>query len=166
MLCAPVFIFTSDSSALLGRPRYGLSIRLSLLAIFNTLFWDYPIFSPRKRTKHEHTRSPPFLHHTKMAADVNTGAQSINTERAVKAKKKKHKKRARAKQPTLIATLSPRGEGTETIFYHPRPLSAMDRKPAQFEYQAIHGSSAIFHSKLIQAKQIWFCQVYLKCRPN
>ena len=35
-LCARV-IFTSDSSALLGRPRCGLSIRLSLLAIFNTL---------------------------------------------------------------------------------------------------------------------------------
>ena len=26
MLCAPVFIFTSGSSALLGRPRCGLSI--------------------------------------------------------------------------------------------------------------------------------------------
>ena len=26
MLCAPVFIFTSNSSALLGRPRCGLSI--------------------------------------------------------------------------------------------------------------------------------------------
>ena len=26
MLCAPVFIFTSSSSALLGRPRCGLSI--------------------------------------------------------------------------------------------------------------------------------------------
>ena len=32
MLCAPLFIFTSSSSALLGRPRCGLSIWLSLLA--------------------------------------------------------------------------------------------------------------------------------------
>ena len=39
MLCAPVFIFTFGSSALLGRPRCGLSIWQSLLAIFNTLFW-------------------------------------------------------------------------------------------------------------------------------
>ena len=37
MLCAPVFIFASGSLALLERP-HGLSIRLSLLAIFNTLF--------------------------------------------------------------------------------------------------------------------------------
>ena len=35
MLCTPVFIFTSGSSAC---PRCGLSIRLLLLAIFNTLF--------------------------------------------------------------------------------------------------------------------------------
>ena len=40
-LCAPVFIFTSGSSALLGRPRCCLSIWLSLLAIFNIPFWVY-----------------------------------------------------------------------------------------------------------------------------
>ena len=40
MVCTPVFIFTSGSSALLGRPRCGLSIWLSLFAIFNTLFWQ------------------------------------------------------------------------------------------------------------------------------
>ena len=39
MLCAPVFIFTSGSSALLGRPRCGLATGLSLLATFHTLFW-------------------------------------------------------------------------------------------------------------------------------
>ena len=33
-----VFISSCGSSALLGRPRSGLSISLSLLAIFNTLF--------------------------------------------------------------------------------------------------------------------------------
>ena len=43
MLCAPVFIFTSGSSALLGRPCCGLSIWLSLLAIFNNTFWVYAI---------------------------------------------------------------------------------------------------------------------------
>ena len=36
----------------------------------------------RKRTKHENTQSPSFSYDTKMAADVNTSAQSINTERA------------------------------------------------------------------------------------
>ena len=41
MLCAPVFIFTSGSSALLGCPGCGLLMGLSLLAIFNTLFWVY-----------------------------------------------------------------------------------------------------------------------------
>ena len=40
----PVFIFTSGSSALFGRPRCGLSIWLSLLTIFNTLFWVYANF--------------------------------------------------------------------------------------------------------------------------
>ena len=80
MLCAPVFIFTSGSSALLGRPRCGLLTCQSLLAIFNTLFWVYADFFTKIWTKHENSRSPPFSYHTKMAADVNTGAQSINTE--------------------------------------------------------------------------------------
>ena len=48
MLWVPVFIFTSGSSALLGYPHCGLSIWLSLLSIFNTLFW---VFFMRKRTK-------------------------------------------------------------------------------------------------------------------
>ena len=43
-LCTCVFIFTSGSSALLGCPHWGLSIWLSLLAIFNTLFWVYVNF--------------------------------------------------------------------------------------------------------------------------
>ena len=41
MLYAPVLIFTSGSSGLLGRLRCGLSIWLSLLAIFNTLSGVY-----------------------------------------------------------------------------------------------------------------------------
>ena len=41
MLWAPVFIFTSSSSALLGHACCGLSIRLSLLAVFSTLVWVY-----------------------------------------------------------------------------------------------------------------------------
>ena len=51
MLCAPVFIFTSGFSALLGRPRCGLLIWLSLLAIFNTLFWVYVNFFQEKTDK-------------------------------------------------------------------------------------------------------------------
>ena len=50
MLCTPVFIFTSSSSALLGRPRCGLSIWLSLL-IFNTLFWVYANIFHKKTDK-------------------------------------------------------------------------------------------------------------------
>ena len=34
----------------------------------------------RKWTKHENARSLPFSYHVKMAADINTGMQSINTE--------------------------------------------------------------------------------------
>ena len=77
-----MFIFTSGRSALLGRPRSGLSIWLSLPAIFNTLFWVYIIFFTRKRTKHENARSPPFSHDTKNGRRRLLGAQSINTERA------------------------------------------------------------------------------------
>ena len=51
MLCAPVFIFTSGSSALLGRPRCGLSIWLSLLAIFNTLFLSLRRFFFHEKTE-------------------------------------------------------------------------------------------------------------------
>ena len=40
MHCAPVFVYIS-SSALLGRPRCGLSMWLSLLSIFNTIFWVF-----------------------------------------------------------------------------------------------------------------------------
>ena len=51
MLCTPVFIFTSSSSALLGCPCCGLLIWLSLLAIFNTLFWVYVNFCQEKTDK-------------------------------------------------------------------------------------------------------------------
>ena len=68
MLCVLVLIFTSGSSALLGRPRC-LSIWLSLLAIFSTLFWVYVNFCQEKWTKDENTRSPPFSYDTKMVAD-------------------------------------------------------------------------------------------------
>ena len=50
MLCAPVFIFISGSSALLGYPHCGLSIWLSLLAIFNTHFF-MPFFFHEKTEK-------------------------------------------------------------------------------------------------------------------
>ena len=69
MLCAPVFIFTSGSSALLGSPRCVLSIWLSPRPIFNALFSVYANCFTIKRTKHENTRSPPFSYDTKMAAD-------------------------------------------------------------------------------------------------
>ena len=64
MLCAPVFIFTSGSSALLGRPRCGLSIWLSLLAILNTLFWVYANLFHEKTDKTR--KSPPFSYPPKV----------------------------------------------------------------------------------------------------
>ena len=41
-----------------------------------------PIIFTRKRRKQENTQSPPVSYDTKMAADIKTGAQSINTKRA------------------------------------------------------------------------------------
>ena len=68
MLCTPVFIFTSGSSALLGRPRcvYRSDCRYLPCSIHFSEF--IPISFTRKRTKHENTRSPPF-YDTKMGAD-------------------------------------------------------------------------------------------------
>ena len=78
LLWAPVFIFTSGSSALLGRPRCGLSVRLLLLSIFNTLFGIYVnVFHEKTDKTRKYSKAE-----TKMAADGLSGAQSINTERA------------------------------------------------------------------------------------
>ena len=76
--CAPVFIFTTGSSTLLGRPRCGLSICCYLLHSIHFSEFMSVVFT-RKWTKHKNTRSPPFSYDTKMAA---MGAQSINSERA------------------------------------------------------------------------------------
>ena len=82
MLCTPLFIFTSGSSALLGCPHCGLSTWLLLLAIFKTLFWVYAnlFFSTRKWKKTwEYLKSTIFVY-------INghrwlLGVQSINSER-------------------------------------------------------------------------------------
>ena len=75
MLCAPVFIFTSGSSALLGRPCCGLSIWLSLLAIFITLFWVYVNFFFHEKT--DKTWNVWCENHRRHLL----GTQSINGER-------------------------------------------------------------------------------------
>ena len=77
MLCAPVFIFTSGSSALLGWPCCGLSIWLSLLAIFNTLSWVYVNLSHEKTS----SNSAIFVWYENGRRRI-LGAQSINTESA------------------------------------------------------------------------------------
>ena len=71
-----MFIFASSSSALLGRPRCGLSISLPYSIHLSEFM---PILFKRKWTKHENTRRPPFSYdgHRRLL-----GAQSINTERA------------------------------------------------------------------------------------
>ena len=85
MLCALVFIFTSDSSALLGRPCCGLSIWLSLLVIY-TFLSLCQFFS---REKGQNTKILEACHcawhengHRRLF-----GAQSINAERASQASK-------------------------------------------------------------------------------
>ena len=80
MLCVPVFIFTSGSSALWACPPCGLSIWLSLVALFNTLFSVYAKFFMRKWTKHTQNWSLPFSHDRKMATDTKHKAQSTNIE--------------------------------------------------------------------------------------
>ena len=80
MLCAPVFIFTSGSSALLGHPRYGLSIWLSLLAIFNTLLWVYAnLFHEETDKARKYSKSAIFIWNENGRRRL-LGAQSINTE--------------------------------------------------------------------------------------
>ena len=75
MLCVPVFIFTSDGSALLGPMLWFIDLTVANSHnLFNTLFRVYAIFFMRKQTKPEN--------HMKMAANINTDVQSINTEKA------------------------------------------------------------------------------------
>ena len=77
MLCARVY-FTSGSSALLGRPGCGLSIWLSLLAIFNTLFWVYAnLFHEKTDKTREYSKSVIFVWYENGRRRL-LGAQSIN----------------------------------------------------------------------------------------
>ena len=66
MLCAPLFMFTSRSSALLGRPRCCLSIWLSLhnQYTFLSLCQHFSRKNPGQNTKNS-----PFSYDTKMTAD-------------------------------------------------------------------------------------------------
>ena len=82
MLCAPVFIFTSSSSALLGRPLCAISIWLSLLAIFNALFWVYASCFQEKTDKTRKYSKSAILLWYENGRRRFLGAQSINTERA------------------------------------------------------------------------------------
>ena len=75
MLCVPVFIFTSGSSALLGRPHCGLSIWLSLLAILNTLFWVYANLFHEKTDKTR--KSPPFSYPPKVTGRAKHYTESF-----------------------------------------------------------------------------------------
>ena len=75
MLCAPVFIFTYGSSALLGRPTlWFIDPTVAILAIFNTLFWIYGNFSHEKMDK---TRkcSKTFSYKTKWPPTVTRRAK-------------------------------------------------------------------------------------------
>ena len=80
MLCAPVFIFTSGSSALLGRPRCALWIWWSLLAIFNILFWVYASCFHEKMNKTRKYSKSAILVSYENGSRRLQGAQSINCE--------------------------------------------------------------------------------------
>ena len=82
MLCAPVFIFTSGTSSLLGHPRCGVSIWLSLLAIFDKLFWVYAdLFHEKTNKTREYSKSAIFIWYENGCRRL-LGAQSINSKRA------------------------------------------------------------------------------------
>ena len=68
MLCTPVSLFTSGSSAPLGRPRCGLLIWLSLLPYSIHFSELVPIFSKENR-QNTKIQDPPCLYDAKMAAD-------------------------------------------------------------------------------------------------
>ena len=73
-------VFTSSNTALLGCPHCGLSIRLSPLAIFNTLFWVYAIFFFRRKwTTWKYSKSVIFVCYEK-GHQWSLGMQSINSE--------------------------------------------------------------------------------------
>ena len=76
----PVFILTSSSSALLGRPCCGLSIWLLLLAIFNTLFWVYAnLFHGKTDKTWKYWKFASFVWY-KNGCRRFLGVQSINSD--------------------------------------------------------------------------------------
>ena len=80
--CAPVFIFTTGSSTLLGRPRCGLSICCYLPHSIHFSEFMSVVFT-RKWTKHENTRCPPFSYDKyENGRRRLLSAQSINSESA------------------------------------------------------------------------------------
>ena len=86
-LCASVFIFTPGSSALLGHPRCGLSIWLSPLVIFSTLFWAYAhVFHEKTDKTRKYSKSAIFVW-KENGRQWLLDAQSINTERVSVTKK-------------------------------------------------------------------------------
>ena len=81
MLWAPAFLFTLGSSALLERPRCGLWIWLSLLAIFNPLFWVYAnCFHEKTDKTRKYLKSAIFVW-CENGRQRLLAAQSINTEK-------------------------------------------------------------------------------------
>ena len=83
MICVYMFIFTSGSSALLECPHCGLLIWLSLLAIFNTLFWVYAnFFFHEKMDKTWEYWTSAILIWYENGCWRLLGMQSINSERA------------------------------------------------------------------------------------
>ena len=81
MLCAFVFIFTSGSWALLGRPRCGLSIWLSLITMFNTFFLSLCQRFSRENGQNTKILKVRYFRMIQNGRRRLQGAQSINTEK-------------------------------------------------------------------------------------
>ena len=81
MLCAPVFIFTSGQLSSFRAPTlWFIDLNVATCHIHYAFLSLFPFLSRENVQNTKILGSPPFSYHTKRAADVNTGAQSINTE--------------------------------------------------------------------------------------
>ena len=83
MLCMPVFIFTSGSSAVLGRAPmlWFIDLNIATYVIFNTLFWVYVNFVHKKMDKtQKYLKCTVFVWYDN-DRERWLGTQSITTER-------------------------------------------------------------------------------------
>ena len=83
MLCTRVNIYIQQLSSFRAPKLWFIDLAVATNLPCSIHFSGFvSICFKRKWTNHENTQSPPFSYDTKMTTNINTGAQSINTERA------------------------------------------------------------------------------------